>query len=64
MRIFIAEEGERRGLRGFLNAGFVIADIVEPTVTRENLALYPELEDELRVPNFIVYVLRKPVRLG
>ena len=46
--------------RGFLEAGFRMEEIVEPTVTRESLALYPELEDELRVPNFIIYSLRKP----
>ncbi len=46
--------------RGFLDAGFSIEGIVEPTVTDECLALYPELDDELRVPNFIIYILRKP----
>jgi SAM-dependent methyltransferase len=46
--------------RGFLDAGFRIAAIVEPTVTPENLMFYPELDDELRVPNFIIYVLQKP----
>ena len=45
--------------RGFLDAGFSIEEIMEPTVTEEALALYPELDDELRVPNFIIYVLRK-----
>lgn len=48
--------------RGFLDAGFSIAGIVEPTVSEERLALYPELDDELRVPNFIIYILRKPAR--
>ena len=47
-------------MRGFLDAGFAIEDLVEPTVTPEQLALYPELDDELRVPNFIIYLLRKP----
>lgn len=47
-------------VRGFLNTGFHITDIIEPTVTAEQLKLYPGLDDELRVPNFIVYVLRKP----
>jgi len=47
-------------LRAYREAGFVIEDIVEPRVTAENLALFPELDDELRVPNFIVFVLRKP----
>ncbi|MBM3496425.1 MAG: methyltransferase domain-containing protein, partial [Armatimonadetes bacterium] len=46
-------------VRGFTRAGFVVEDIVEPTATEDNIALYPELEDETRVPNFIVYALRK-----
>jgi len=48
--------------RGFLDAGFSIEGIVEPTVTEERLKQYPELDDECRVPNFIIYVLRKPDR--
>jgi len=47
-------------VRGFLDAGFTIDDLIEPTVTPEQLALYPELDDELRVPNFIIYMLHKP----
>ncbi|MFN7974989.1 MAG: class I SAM-dependent methyltransferase [Acidobacteriota bacterium] len=47
-------------VRGFLDAGFGIEGIIEPTVASEALALYPELEDELRVPNFILYALAKP----
>jgi SAM-dependent methyltransferase len=47
-------------LNGFLEAGFVITQIVEPSVTVSDLRQYPELEDELRVPNFIIYVLDKP----
>ncbi len=47
-------------IKGFLEAGFSIEAIKEPTVTEEQLALYPELDDELRVPNFIIFVLRKP----
>ncbi|MEJ2757048.1 MAG: class I SAM-dependent methyltransferase [Anaerolineales bacterium] len=49
-------------LNGFLDAGFVIKRILEPTVSLSNLKRYPELEDELRVPNFIIYVLDKPLR--
>lgn len=45
---------------GFIDAGFMLQRIVEPSVTEENLKHYPELEDELRVPNFIIYILRKP----
>jgi ubiquinone/menaquinone biosynthesis C-methylase UbiE len=47
-------------LSSFLNSGFAIERVLEPSVTRECLAVYPELDDELRVPNFIVYALRKP----
>lgn len=47
-------------VRGFVEAGFAIEAIVEPTATDEAIAQYPELADERRVPNFIVYALRKP----
>jgi len=43
----------------FLHAGFSIEAITEPTLSGEQLALYPELRDELRVPNFIIYTLIK-----
>lgn len=45
---------------GYLDAGFCIEGIMEPTVSPEQLKAYPELDDELRVPNFIIYVLLKP----
>lgn len=48
-------------VRGFLGSGFTIEDIIEPTVTPESLAVFPDLDDELRVPNFIIYVLKKPL---
>lgn len=51
-------------LNGFLDAGFVIARVVEPSVALSDLKQYPELEDELRVPNFIIYVLDKPTQAG
>ena len=47
-------------LDGFLNAGFALERIVEPTVTAGHVRRYPELDDELRVPNFIIYTLRRP----
>ena len=43
----------------YTDAGFHIEGITEPTITQERLALYPELDDELRVPNFIIFILRK-----
>lgn len=48
-----------RYVGSFLEAGFGIEGLVEPTVTAEDVTLYPELDDERRVPNFIVYILRK-----
>jgi SAM-dependent methyltransferase len=47
-------------VKGFRQSGFVLDDIVEPTVEAENLARFPELADEKRVPNFIIFVLAKP----
>jgi len=47
---------------GFLEAGFVVKGMIEPTVTDQQARDYPELDDELRVPNFILYVLEKPPR--
>jgi len=46
-------------IKGFLDAGFTVERIAEPTVTPQQLQRYPELDDELRVPNFIIYVLGK-----
>ena len=46
-------------ISSFLDAGFTIEGIVEPTVTSEQLKDYPDLDDELRVPNFIVYIMKK-----
>jgi SAM-dependent methyltransferase len=47
-------------VRAFTDAGFRFQGLVEPTLAPEELATWPELDDELRVPNFIVYVLDKP----
>ena len=47
-------------VRGFIKTGFVLQDLVEPTLTEAQLVKFPELSDEIRVPNFIVYVLEKP----
>ncbi len=52
-------------VNGFLGAGFSLESIREPSVTTEALDKHPGLADELRVPNFIIYSLRKPmVRVG
>ena len=46
-------------VREYRKSGFAIVEIIEPTVDAENLEHYPELADELRVPNFIIFVLKK-----
>ena len=44
----------------FLDAGFVLEGLHEPIPSEVQLAEHPEFDDELRVPNFIIYVLRNP----
>ena len=44
----------------FLDAGFVLEGLHEPTPSDAQLTEHPEFDDELRVPNFIIYVLKKP----
>lgn len=46
-------------ISAFIQAGFSIKNIIEPAVTSQNLEKYPELNDELRGPNFIVFGLVK-----
>ncbi len=48
-------------LDGFLESGFSLTRLTEPTVAEEKLETYPELADELRVPNFVIFVLEKPL---
>ncbi|MCF7920085.1 MAG: class I SAM-dependent methyltransferase [Candidatus Cloacimonetes bacterium] len=45
--------------KAYSDAGFSIERIIEPTATAEMIDIYPELIDELRVPNFIIYILSK-----
>lgn len=44
----------------FLDAGFVLEALHEPVPSDEQLAEHPEFDDEARVPNFVIFVLRKP----
>ncbi len=46
-------------LSSFFEAGFMLERLVEPTITQQQLADFPTLGDELRVPTFVVYNLRK-----
>ena len=45
----------------FLDSGFVLESLLEPTPSDDQLAAIPWLADEFRVPNFIIYALRKPL---
>lgn len=46
-------------LAAYLRAGFILERLLEPTVTPAMLERYPALDDERRVPNFIVFALRR-----
>ncbi len=47
-------------IAAFLDAGFVLQALHEPTPTPEQLERNPHFDDEYRAPNFIIYHLRKP----
>ena len=44
----------------FLKTGFILEGIEEPKPTAEQLAKFPDLDDNMRLPYFIIYLLRKP----
>ncbi len=44
----------------FFGAGFTVEEVREPKPTAEQAARYPVVSDNLRVPEFIIYSLRKP----
>ncbi len=44
----------------FVESGFVLDGLQEPTPSEEQLARNPTFDDEFRAPNFIIYQLRKP----
>ena len=44
----------------FLDAGFMLEDIREPTPPEKQAGQYLGVNDNLRVTEFIIYVLRKP----
>ncbi len=46
-------------INSFLQTGFALEGLQEPTPSPAQLARYPELADNLRVPYFIIYLLRK-----
>lgn len=46
----------------YVKIGFAVAGVVEPKPTEEQLRKYPTNDDELRVPNFIIYILMRPTQ--
>lgn len=46
-------------VRVYRESGFLIDEMLEPTIDEATVNLYPELGDERRVPNFIIFVLKK-----
>ena len=47
-------------ITAFLDAGFILEALQEPTPSPAQLARNPHFDDEFRAPNFIIYRLRKP----
>ena len=47
-------------IAAFLDAGFTLRALHEPTPSEDQLAAHPNFDDEYRCPNFIIYVLDKP----
>ena len=47
-------------IAAFLDSGFTLRALHEPTPSEEQLAAHPNFDDEYRCPNFIIYVLDKP----
>ena len=47
-------------ISAFLESGFVLDALREPTPSAEQLAANPGFDDLFRAPNFIIYELRKP----
>ena len=48
-------------ITAFLEAGFTLRALHEPVPSEEELAANPTFDDEYRAPNFIIYVLDKPI---
>ena len=47
-------------VNAFLRAGFTLQSIEEPMPSAEQVEAFPKIADNLRVPEFILYSLRKP----
>jgi len=47
-------------ITAFLDAGFTLHSLQEPTPSAEELVANPTFDDEYRAPNFIIYTLEKP----
>ena len=47
-------------ISAFLEAGFVLEGVQEPTPSDTQMAENPTFDDEFRIPNFIIYQLKRP----
>ncbi len=47
-------------INSFLEAGYALRGIWEPKPDEQEVARYPDLENELRAPSFVIFDLRKP----
>ena len=47
-------------VNAFVDAGFALEGVEEPTPSEEQLVENPHFDDEFRAPNFIMFRLRKP----
>jgi ubiquinone/menaquinone biosynthesis C-methylase UbiE len=46
-------------VNAYISAGFSVERLIEPSISPELLEQFPELDDELRVPNFVIFSLGK-----
>ncbi len=61
-RLLVNTPGLEKEERATLPAGPGLKGIREPRPSPHQVAKYPGLDDNLRVPYFIIYLLSKPAR--
>ena len=50
-------------MNAFVNAGFTSEGIREPMPSPTQVERYPSMADNLRVPELIIYLLRRPSQM-
>jgi len=46
-------------INSFIQSGFVLEGLKEPMPSAQQVQEYPDVADNLRVPLFVIYLLRK-----